>query len=316
MSNAIEQAYELGWRRSAEWSKRDDLLSDIGSPAYKRDRAEDLAHLSAQAKVRVTQVEVDRAWDIYTGVAGVFCSRDGMRNVLEDFAARLSQGAQTNLRECTQWSHGAQGEAEQVPCDGRGWGWVCHLGKGHEGPCTTIPVTHSAERAAVPDGLDSLTDEQLMEFVAIGLRHAEVKNFQIGDLRPAFKRLKAMLAAAPQPPEGAWMVDAISEPPLAGEWRFNNGYLCCGTFRVMVQDWEAGVCAAGDMRNQVGKWIAETLNRNGRGMDASAVADKVRHALDKQSCPDHWMRVAFEATVSSIQSVTAPTLAGKDVSHG
>ena len=56
MAMTLEQAYELGWRRSAEWSKRDDLLSDIDSPAYKRDRDEDLAHLSAQAKVQAVSV--------------------------------------------------------------------------------------------------------------------------------------------------------------------------------------------------------------------------------------------------------------------
>lgn len=125
MSNAIEQAYELGWRRSAEWSKRDDLLSDIGSPAYKRDRDEDLAHLSAQAKVRVTDEDVvislkvvketlrfmrllaDSAkqsksnpnacfvdWRDVCAIKGDVAYAQTKLEELESFAARLSQGAQ------------------------------------------------------------------------------------------------------------------------------------------------------------------------------------------------------------------------------
>lgn len=31
-------AFEAGWRMAAEWTNRDDLLSDIGSPAYNEDR--------------------------------------------------------------------------------------------------------------------------------------------------------------------------------------------------------------------------------------------------------------------------------------
>ena len=31
-------AFEEGWRLAAEWAKRDDLVDDIGSPAYIRDR--------------------------------------------------------------------------------------------------------------------------------------------------------------------------------------------------------------------------------------------------------------------------------------
>lgn len=37
---SLEKAYAKGWRAASEWAKRDDLLADIGSPAYivERDR--------------------------------------------------------------------------------------------------------------------------------------------------------------------------------------------------------------------------------------------------------------------------------------
>lgn len=244
------------------------------------------AHLSAQAKVRVTQVEVDRAWDIYTGVAGVFCSRDGMRNVLEDFAARLSQGAQTNLRECTQWSQGAQG-AQCEGCNGRGevggltpYGYdgdVCPFcrGTGEETPkgnqievkprawlhvmhredgstiersstskrhsfgrrgvdydysytVTSEPLyTHPAERAAVPDEWMMVprepTDDMLLAGQSAHYQAEEAARIEIAEAdvfdpreKPGTMRrrknraahvFKAMLTAAPQPPEGARVVD-------------------------------------------------------------------------------------------------------------
>lgn len=31
-------AYAAGWRNAARWANRDDLIADIGSPAYERDR--------------------------------------------------------------------------------------------------------------------------------------------------------------------------------------------------------------------------------------------------------------------------------------
>ena len=35
----LESAYEQGWREAAEWANADDLVCDIGSPAYLKDRA-------------------------------------------------------------------------------------------------------------------------------------------------------------------------------------------------------------------------------------------------------------------------------------
>ena len=35
---ATKASYEQGWRAASEWAKRDDLVFDIGSPAYDKDR--------------------------------------------------------------------------------------------------------------------------------------------------------------------------------------------------------------------------------------------------------------------------------------
>jgi hypothetical protein len=34
-----EKAFESGWRAAAKWAGREDLIADIGSPAYERDAA-------------------------------------------------------------------------------------------------------------------------------------------------------------------------------------------------------------------------------------------------------------------------------------
>jgi hypothetical protein len=41
---SIEKAYELGWRKAAEWANRDDLISDIDSLAYVVDMQKSLAN--------------------------------------------------------------------------------------------------------------------------------------------------------------------------------------------------------------------------------------------------------------------------------
>lgn len=43
-----------------------------------------------------------------------------------------------------------------------------------------------------------------------------------------------------------------------------------------------------------------------RGVDAYAVADRVRTALDKQACPNAWMVAAYEAVVCSLNPAVQP----------
>ena len=89
------------------------------------------AHLSAQAKVRVTDEDVDRAFNASVSVANIATDKRAIRAALESFAARMSQGAQgeSTVSE-TEWvqkleerveflesllSQGAQGEAAPIP---------------------------------------------------------------------------------------------------------------------------------------------------------------------------------------------------------
>lgn len=240
MSNAIKQAYELGWRRSAEWSKRDDLLSDIGSPAYKRDRAEDLAHLSAQAKVRVEEMVEAIIFHPFgsTTLGNIICAEisgdrlsQELANALKPFAARLSQGVQSsgNSGELANVQQGAQGEAltdEAMRAEWREAGGAIH---GPNVETVTMPEanyfklrrTFAAERAAAPNGWEDLliavrevlsqsepTREVLRHFPTYRDRHAHVLN-----------AVRDALTAAPQPPEGARVVDGwqtIESAPTDG----------------------------------------------------------------------------------------------------
>lgn len=42
-ANRLAEAYEAGWIEASRWANRQDLVSDIPSPAYKRDRDASLA---------------------------------------------------------------------------------------------------------------------------------------------------------------------------------------------------------------------------------------------------------------------------------
>lgn len=45
--DVIRQSYKLGFLRAAAWADRDDLFSDLGSPAYIRDMESDLSRFKA-----------------------------------------------------------------------------------------------------------------------------------------------------------------------------------------------------------------------------------------------------------------------------
>ncbi|HEY4292102.1 hypothetical protein [Luteibacter sp.] len=72
------------------------------------------------------------------------------------------------------------------------------------------------------------------------------------------KALKDTRYAAPTSEQAVG--DGADESPLAGHWHHGKGFLCCGTFRIAREDWEAGVCAAPGMRTEVFDWICERLN--------------------------------------------------------
>jgi len=51
-TNAIDKAYDLGFKHCAiNWAERGDLVADIGSPTYAKDKNYVLAALDASVKV-------------------------------------------------------------------------------------------------------------------------------------------------------------------------------------------------------------------------------------------------------------------------
>jgi hypothetical protein len=50
-----DAAFEAGWRAAAEWAKRDDLVHDIDSPAYRIDRFNRLKRLAVEPTPRHRQ---------------------------------------------------------------------------------------------------------------------------------------------------------------------------------------------------------------------------------------------------------------------
>lgn len=46
----VDSAYVAGWVTAAKWASREDLISDIGSDAFERDRQEAFRRLSAIPK--------------------------------------------------------------------------------------------------------------------------------------------------------------------------------------------------------------------------------------------------------------------------
>lgn len=46
----VDSAYVAGWVTAAKWASREDLISDIGSDAFDRDRQEAFRRLSAIPK--------------------------------------------------------------------------------------------------------------------------------------------------------------------------------------------------------------------------------------------------------------------------
>lgn len=53
LSSALSQAFDAGFAVcAAEWSRRDDLIADIGSPAYVTDRESAIAFLGLTADAR------------------------------------------------------------------------------------------------------------------------------------------------------------------------------------------------------------------------------------------------------------------------
>ena len=57
-------------------------------------------------------------------------------------------------------------------------------------------------------------------------------------------------------------------PPLTGRWRYNQGYMCCGTIRVFRQDIDTN--PSEEMKAEIFGWMAEVLNAASQAPQAPA----------------------------------------------
>lgn len=174
----------------ALWAEEGDML-------HKHD-----AHLSAQTKVRVNDGEAIKLLrailgDSYTHLSGecLVDAKHSARSFLESFAARLSQDAQGEAHDDDEWGAGN--------CN------VCGrpvlYGERHSTCGTAIMEAEKkarAERAAVPDGWVLVPSEPTSMMVNAGVDVISTDADQT--YQDLFREgYKAMLTAAPRPPEGA-----------------------------------------------------------------------------------------------------------------
>lgn len=61
----------------------------------------------------------------------------------------------------------------------------------------------------------------------------------------------------PEPPE-QYRVQPDKQSPLTGEWRHSNGFICCGTLRVMRSDFDTN--PAPEFATEVLDWVVNRLN--------------------------------------------------------
>lgn len=54
------------------------------------------------------------------------------------------------------------------------------------------------------------------------------------------------------------MIQPNDTTPLNGEWRYNNGFLCCGGLRIAKEDFDTDPNK--QFKNNLFKWICDTLN--------------------------------------------------------
>ena len=124
--------------------------------------------------------------------------------------------------------------------------WMACSGKQHSEPRTVTAhelideVRRNAKKYATEPHLEVMLANRFEEWVVT--------------------RLEGINVEAPTGLTKPKVSHALIEAPLAGRWHHGNGFLCCGTFRIAREDWEAGVCEAPGMRAEVFDWMCERLN--------------------------------------------------------
>ena len=84
--NNLKKAYELGWIQASKWAEREDLIDDIGSPAYTKDADAALATQQTQVEDYKTWYDEAMCASNEAGFAGVSAA-DTIRELARELAA-------------------------------------------------------------------------------------------------------------------------------------------------------------------------------------------------------------------------------------
>ena len=78
--NNLKKAYELGWIQASKWAEREDLIADIGSPAYTKDADAALADQQPQVALKQSQAEpLESLLSTATGLLVRYADGQGVR---------------------------------------------------------------------------------------------------------------------------------------------------------------------------------------------------------------------------------------------
>ena len=204
IAKAIADSSGHGMREKCE--KQADAVLSVVMPQLSATAEHAIAHLSAQAKVRVGDSNFE-SWFADEFKAANKGTKQHLREAYEagmnDPAARLSQGAQGEAvfrypKKPLPRAHGY--------LDKSGVEWAAYDTTQMEAYARQAVAenTRHAERAAVPDGWRETIQEAIDCIADVAQFKGSLK---IGIYRHIGGKLRALLTAAPQPPEGAGVVD-------------------------------------------------------------------------------------------------------------
>lgn len=217
IAKAIADSLGHGMREKCE--RQADAVLSVVMPQLSATAEHAVAHLSAQAKVRVEEMVEAIIFHPFgsTTLGNIICAEisgdrlsQELANALKPFAARLSQGVQGEAVATTCTPVQCTKDYTEVTFSETDWERLGSLPKG------TKLYLHPSERAAVPDGFRDV----LGAFVATLNKRRDGRCLTIDHdaLSELVDKANAVLTAAPQPPEGARVVDE----------NIQQGFIECG----------------------------------------------------------------------------------------
>lgn len=115
--------FDQGWLMACQWANRDDLIADMTSPQFTKERAQ--------------RLELNQPRDDWQDVLAVNLLRQGCpltKTQIRALIAHSYEGVEVppELFE--------KGPLELSECQVPPPGWKCTRGAGHEGPCAAVPA--------------------------------------------------------------------------------------------------------------------------------------------------------------------------------